>query len=295
MNDGVLLLNKHSGPSSARVLNPIKRAYSGAKVGHTGTLDPFASGLLVILVGRATRLSRWFLKLDKTYTAVVRFGIETDTLDLTGSVVRRAAVPQRDQIENSLPRLVGSISQVPPAYSAIKIGGRRAYELARNGQEVTPQPRVIEVYEAHVGRCLAQTDDYTDYELRVSCGSGTYIRSIARDLGTLAGSCASLAALERTSVGPFSLDETNPDGQIDLLPTLAAVERLGFATIARTDDEEIVRKLRNGARFSVEALRSIAPTTGQTYAFAADDEIVAIATRRGSELVYETVFPAIRQ
>ncbi|MFW6228301.1 MAG: tRNA pseudouridine(55) synthase TruB, partial [Alkalispirochaeta sp.] len=135
MKNGVLLLDKPTGISSARALYPVKRRFPRRKIGHTGTLDPFASGLLVVLVGYATRLSRFFLSMDKRYTATVVFGMETDTLDPEGEIVARAPVPTPDRVAAVIPRFHGKIEQVPPRYSALKIGGTRAYRAARAGEE----------------------------------------------------------------------------------------------------------------------------------------------------------------
>lgn len=300
MNSGVLLLNKPTGPSSARALYPVKRAVHGRKVGHTGTLDPFASGLLVVLVGNATRLSRWFTKLDKRYRAVVRFGTQTNTLDEEGEIVARAAPPERAAIEGVLPRFIGEIMQVPPAFSALKIGGRRAYELARSGTAVEPEAREVRVDEVTLGREIERGEETIDYALDVRCGSGTYLRSLARDIGIAAGSCASLVALERTMVGPFTLAEAQGTTDIErrnevtMVGIVEAAERLGFAELRRVPDDTIRSRMRNGGHLTAEELRRIDIELGQRYLFVdrqGGEIAVGVLEERG--LRYDAVFPQL--
>jgi len=297
MKSGVLLLNKPTGPSSARALYPVKRVFRDSKVGHTGTLDPFASGLLVLMIGNATRLSRWFTGLDKQYEAVLRFGIRTDTLDSEGAVIARCDPPPRTKIEATLPEFIGEILQVPPVYSALKIGGRRAYELARSGSPIEPEARPVTIHEILLGAELDRTDRTIDYELEVHCGSGTYVRSLARDIGIAAGSCASLVDLKRTAVGPFRLEdapETTEPGSIEesLVPLATAVKRLGCAEIRRVDDASVVARLRNGAQPEESRCREIAPEEGRLCLFTdSHGTEVAIGRRVGSRIVYDAVFP----
>lgn len=297
MKSGVLLLNKPTGPSSARALYPVKRAFPGSKVGHTGTLDPFASGLLVLLIGNATRLARWFSGLDKRYRAVLRFGLETDTLDNEGEVIARCDPPPRAAIEAVLPRFLGEIRQVPPAFSAIKIGGRRAYELARSGSAVQPEARTVRVDSLALGDGIGSSEHATDYELSVGCGSGTYIRSLARDIGLAAGSRASLIGLERTAVGPFTLDEAISSTDLErlpsgLMPLVRAVERLGCAESRLIDDENILARLRNGAQPPPRECDTIAPDENRLYLFVDNEgREVAMGQRHEHRISYEVVFP----
>ncbi|MCI2045854.1 MAG: tRNA pseudouridine(55) synthase TruB [Sphaerochaeta sp.] len=201
-NASVLLVDKPSGVTSFVSLGAIKRSID-RKVGHTGTLDKFAQGLLVVLTGSMTRLNPLFLGLDKRYHAVIRFGSETDTLDPTGEVVKQADPPSLETINEMINKqFLGPILQAPPVYSAIHVAGQRASVLARQGVTVEMESRPVTIHEfkvtAYDGRDL-------DCELLVS--KGTYIRSIARDLGHACGSCASLSFLQRTAVGPYRLDE----------------------------------------------------------------------------------------
>lgn len=240
MSNGILLLNKPGGPSSARVLGPLKRRFSTRKIGHTGTLDPFASGLLVVMVGTATRLSSWFTRLDKRYTAMVRFGEETDTLDPEGNVLIRRPVPDPHDIERVVPEFIGRIQQTPPAYSAVHVDGERAYERARRGEQVEIPPRMVDVHEIVM---QAVTPDR--YRMEISCGSGTYIRSLARDIARAVGSAASLESLERTAVGPFSVMESDStDPQLVAIPV--ALRRLGGVTEIRltTEQDKLVQQGR---------------------------------------------------
>lgn len=192
---------KQRGKISFASLSAIKNAFGTNKVGHTGTLDSFADGLLVVLTGRLTRLVPHITRFDKTYLALVRFGTETDTLDPTGAVVRTGTVPSRGQVERVIPQFIGTIAQVPPLYSAIHVGGgQRASDLARAGKTAAIPARNITIYDIQL------RDFAGEYALmEVRCSKGTYIRALARDIAAACGSCAHLAALRRTAVGPFTL------------------------------------------------------------------------------------------
>jgi tRNA pseudouridine55 synthase len=251
MANGILLLNKPAGPSSARVLGPLKRVQGTKKIGHTGTLDPFASGLLVLMVNGATRLSSRFTALDKEYEAVVCFGQETDTLDPEGVVVATATPPAPGAVLSVLPQFTGEIQQTPPQYSAIHVGGERAYARARRGETVEMQPRSV-----HVHSIALTAVDSLRYRMIVRCGSGTYIRSLVRDIARAASSVASLEALHRTAVGPFHVREAVEWDQFDssekegaplpLIPVPEALQRLGPITIipVSPDLEKLVRQGR---------------------------------------------------
>ena len=199
MTDGVLNIDKPAGISSAAAVSHVKRLLPrGTKVGHAGTLDPFATGVLVVLAGKATRLSERFMSEPKQYEATVKLGATTETLDPTSPEKPVAGPsPTREQVEEALARFVGEIQQMPPAYSALKIGGRPAYALARAGREVKLEARPVKVYAIDL---LGY--DYPQVKLRIECGRGTYIRSLARDLGEALQSAGYLTALRRTRVGP---------------------------------------------------------------------------------------------
>jgi len=199
---GLALLRKSSGETSFRSLGSLKRALGTGKVGHAGTLDKFASGLLVALVGRYTRMNEFVSAGEKTYRGLVRFGEETDTLDPEGRVVASAPSPSREAIDLALPAFRGEIEQRPPTYSALHIDGKRAYERALAGEAVEMRARKIRISELRL-----ESYDGRDGVLFVRCGPGTYIRSLARDIALACGSRASLVGLERLAVGPFRLEE----------------------------------------------------------------------------------------
>jgi tRNA pseudouridine55 synthase len=199
---GLILFNKPSGITSFDALRDIKRALGTGKVGHTGTLDKFAQGLLVVLVGKALKLSRWFTNCDKKYIGKIHFGIETDTLDPEGNVIAEAAIPTKEEVEQALFKFTGKIKQEPPAYSAIHINGKRASELARSGDLPEMKKRLITIYRLEL---LSWQPPFAD--IFVHCSSGTYIRSLARDIALAVGSRGYLCELVRTQVGKFQLKE----------------------------------------------------------------------------------------
>ena len=201
--DGVLLLDKPEGLSSNHALQRARRTLNAQKAGHTGMLDPFATGLLVCCMGRATKICAAMLDADKAYRATLAFGEETDSGDLTGNVVARAADfggVDEQALREVLARFVGQIQQVPPMYSALKRDGRPLYEYARAGIEVEREPRTVTVHGIELVRWDARSA-----VIDVSCSKGTYIRTLAQDIGRALGCGAHLSALSRTRVGPFAL------------------------------------------------------------------------------------------
>lgn len=195
----VIITKKESGVTSFQSLSPIKKIYKGSKVGHCGTLDKFASGLMIVLTGEAAKLNPVFSGFDKSYRARIMLGCETDTLDPEGEVVRRSDhIPSLEEIEKVLPSFTGEIEQIPPVYSAIHVGGKRAYELARSDREVEMKARRVRIHSLSV---ISYEAPYLVIDCRVS--KGTYIRSLARDIAAAAGSAGHLTALERYSIGPF--------------------------------------------------------------------------------------------
>jgi tRNA pseudouridine55 synthase len=204
---GVLVVDKGAGVTSFQVVARVKRLLRVGKIGHGGTLDPGATGVLPILIGEATKLAPYLMDQDKEYRAAIRLGITTDTLDLTGDVRTTSAVPAltRQSVEEAARTLVGAIRQVPPMYSALHHRGRRLYELARAGLEVERSEREVIVYEIAVEEVALPT-----IVVRVRCGKGTYIRSLAADLGARLGVGGAVAELARLRVGPFTLAESVP-------------------------------------------------------------------------------------
>lgn len=231
MPDGLLLVDKPSGMTSHDVVDAERRALGIRKIGHAGTLDPMATGLLILGVGRATRLLRYLGALPKRYEGVARLGGETDTLDADGEIVRTAPVAaSRHDVERAGAALVGDSMQTPPTYSAVKVGGRKLYEEARAGRPVEAPPRPIRVDAFDV-----TAFDGRDAGFRVTCSSGTYVRVLAADLGRSLGCGAHLVALRRTDIGPFEVVDASPPGEGALLPVERAVVHLPRVEL---EDEE---------------------------------------------------------
>lgn len=273
--EGLLLVDKPAGVTSHDVVNAARRALGERRVGHAGTLDPFATGLLVILVGRATRLVPHVSGDPKVYAATVRFGAETDTEDLLGAVVREADPPAEAAVRVAVAQLVGPLDQVPPAYSAKRVQGRRAYDLARAGEEVALAPSRVRVDAFEV---LAWRDGPpAECDVRITCGPGTYIRSLARDLGRLVGSAAHLTALRRERSGLFDVrDAVSMDalaaGEAVVHPALAALPEHPVEPLDVVD----VRRAMGG---NLVAARVDAPWTALVDA--QSGQLVALAERRG--------------
>ena len=222
MPDGLLLVDKPSGMTSHDVVDVERRALGIRKIGHAGTLDPMATGLLILGVGRATRLLRYLGMHPKTYEGTARLGAETDTLDADGEVVRSSpVVASRDDVERDAATLVGDSMQTPPAYSAVKVGGRKLYEEARAGRPAEAPPRAIRVEAFDV-----TAFDGRDVGFRVTCSGGTYVRVLAADLGRSLGCGAHLVALRRTHIGPFDVLAASPPGEGEALPVERAVAHL---------------------------------------------------------------------
>jgi len=212
--DGEIIpVNKPIGWTSFDVVNKIRKALRIKKVGHTGTLDPFASGLLIILTGKKTKLASTFQNLPKTYEGIIELGVETNTLDVDGEVVRREVVSEfsREEIETILKRFEGESFQIPPSHSAVKIGGTRAYKLARQNQPVKLEPRKIHIYSIHLLNYSGR-----EVHFSVTCSKGTYIRALARDFAKVLGTVGYLKSLKRRQIGNYSLENAwEIDGFID--------------------------------------------------------------------------------
>jgi tRNA pseudouridine55 synthase len=246
--DGVLLLDKPKGLSSNTALQRAKHLYQADKAGHTGTLDPLATGLLPICFGDATKFAHALLDADKTYVALLRLGITTTTGDAEGDVVdTRPVTSSRVDVEAVLPRFVGKIAQIPPRYAALKRDGRKYYEYAREGVEIVRHPRAVEI------RALALLSwRSNEVELRVRCSKGTYIRTLAEDIGAALGCGAHLSALSRTASGDFTLGDALTLEALDerplaardaaLLPVDALVTALARLDLDRAD----AARLANG-------------------------------------------------
>ena len=198
-------LDKPEGWTSFDVVNKLRRASRVKKVGHAGTLDPFATGVLLVLFAGATKKAGEMMNLEKEYQALLELGLETDSHDVTGKITARYPVPEftQEDIERRLKNYVGTIMQAPPSFSAIKRDGRRLYEMAREGNLVEAEPRPVTIYD------MAVLDfSLPHLELRLTCSRGTYVRALARDLGKDLGCGAYLKALRRTRIGPYSSDKS---------------------------------------------------------------------------------------
>jgi tRNA pseudouridine55 synthase len=202
---GLLVLNKPSGPTSRELVDRVAEMFPRTKVGHAGTLDPLASGILIICVGSATRLTDELHELSKSYRTVIRLGARSDTHDALGSIaaVEDPPVPGMRELEEALKPMRGSVMQQPPEHSALKVKGKRAYDLARAGRPVALVPRMVQIDRIDV---LAYTWPYL--ELEIDCSKGTYIRAVARDVGDALGCGGYVQTLERTRIGPFSLEQS---------------------------------------------------------------------------------------
>jgi tRNA pseudouridine55 synthase len=198
--EGLLLVDKPAGVTSHDMVLAARRAYGERSIGHLGTLDPFATGLLLMLIGRSTRLANFIVTEPKVYEATIRFGTETNTDDSTGAVVRSATPPETSAIQAAIESLTGDLMQVPPAFSAKSVDGERAYDSARRGEPVVLPPVAVRVHRWDVheveGGFLRAT---------ITCGTGTYVRALARDLGRETGSAAHLESLRRTRCGEFDV------------------------------------------------------------------------------------------
>ena len=248
--DGIVPFAKSCGPTSFASLWSIKRALGTDKIGHTGTLDAFADGLLVVLTGHLTHLVPYITSFKKTYRAVVCFGQETDTLDPTGKIISTSPIlPSKEQIENILPKFVGAILQVPPVYSAIHVAGKRASDIARSGKEqVVLDARQVFIYE---NKLLEYKDSASEdglcYALfEITCSKGTYIRSLARDIAKALGTCAHLVALRRVSVGPFTLEEAALcDSLEDFSIDYGIKSAKNFIPSQRKEEDCVLNDIRN--------------------------------------------------
>lgn len=264
MASGLLVLNKPTGITSRQAVDLVQRVTGQSKAGHAGTLDPLASGVLVVALGQATRLLEYVQQMPKGYEATFLLGRASPTDDIEGPVTELSDSPQPtpEQLAEAARQLTGLVAQRPPAYSAVKIAGRRAYELARKGRHVDPAARPVRVYRLDI---LAY--QYPELRLAVECGAGTYVRALGRDLAEKVGTQAVMSALVRTHIGPFHLSQAVAPQSLDratwrehLLPMVRAVQHLPQVRITA---EEATR-LRHGR--SLHNRWSIASTESPEWA-----------------------------
>lgn len=211
---GVLVINKHEGVTSHDIVNRVRRLYGTRRVGHTGTLDPMATGVLVVLVGRAAKAAEYLVSDSKRYTARLRLGLTTDSEDITGTVLTRSdIIPSADEVARTCERFRGEIMQIPPMYSALKVGGQKLVDLARRGEVVERQARPVTIYDL----VCTPTEVPTDFILDVKCSSGTYIRTLCADIGQALGCGAVMASLTRTETGGFDIEKSHTLAQLETM------------------------------------------------------------------------------
>lgn len=203
--NGIVIFNKPKGITSHDVVYMLRRKTGIKKIGHTGTLDPMATGVLVMCIGKATKVSEYITAHDKNYVADFSFGYETDTLDSTSDVSKKTDyIPEKESLEKVLEFFTGKIKQIPPRYSALKINGKKSYELARDGINFEPKEREVEIYNLKILKQLSKNS----YRISIACSSGTYIRSLIRDIAYKLNSLATMESLIRTKVGNFKIEDS---------------------------------------------------------------------------------------
>lgn len=275
--DGILIIDKPAGITSHDVVARCRRILQTKRIGHTGTLDPFATGVIVVLIGKATRLAQFLDKDAKEYEALVRLGFETDTGDRTGSQKPEAGSRKAvsiEEIENVLKGFRGEIMQTPPMYSAKKVEGKKLYELARKGLEIERKPVNVNIYELEMtsGELREHTDEFGNqtlsFELRILCSAGTYIRTLAEDIGKKLEIGAHLAELRRTGAGKFSIENAVTLEQLEKIVTekslvnllISMNEAVSHLKEIRLSIDEI-GKIKNGVRFT----RNLSETKNESH------------------------------
>lgn len=291
--NGILPVDKPAGWTSFDVLAKLRGALGTRKLGHSGTLDPMATGVLAVFIGRATAAADRQLNHDKTYEATLRLGVQTDTGDITGTVLQTAPLPptlDAATVQAVLPRFVGAQQQLPPMYSAVKIGGQPLYKAARAGKTVKRTPRPITIYSIDYLGSPAPGD----FTLRVACSKGTYIRVLAEDIGTALGVPATLAALRRTKAGVFTLEQAHTLPEILAAADAATLADSGwilntdaaFAPLPRLDVDEFARAhLLNGCPTSRYPAQD-----GRYRAYAPDGGFLGLANITDHVLQVEKLF-----
>ena len=283
---GVLTVNKSEGMTSHDVVNRIRRLYNTKRVGHTGTLDPMATGVLVILVGRAAKAAEYLTADTKGYRATLRLGITTDTEDVTGKILTKSdALPSRDEVESVVQSFVGDIMQTPPMYSALKVGGKKLYELAREGIEIEREARPITIHSL----VSAPTERDSDYILEVSCSSGTYIRTLCADIGAKLACGGAMATLCRTRAGEFDISNSHT---LDELEAMSEDERLSlllptvslFSSLPEVRLPAFYEKLaRSGCEIYQSKIKTSHPLAARVRLCSADGSFFALGEVREYE------------
>jgi tRNA pseudouridine55 synthase len=280
---GVLVVDKPARVTSFDVVAEVRRAFSERRVGHAGTLDPLATGVLPICLGEATKLVPFLQDGEKEYVTELLLGVTTETQDAEGAVTSRREVKvTRESLDAAIPTFLGRILQKPPMHSALRVNGKRLYQLARAGVEVEREARPVDVHEIEVQEFAPPL-----VKLRVCCGKGTYIRTLGADLGEALGCGAHLASLRRTRVGRFALAESRGLDQLADAPLLTPAEALSDLP-SLTLDEAGARDVRDGKVRTVEQLQ--APSDGWVRLLRADGSLLAVAAGTSGRLKLERVF-----
>jgi tRNA pseudouridine55 synthase len=285
MQSGLVVVDKPAGWTSHDVVARVRKLFGQRRVGHAGTLDPDATGVLLVGLGRVTRLLRFLQETDKEYRGDVVFGVATSTLDAAGEVLDRRPLPvTREQVEAAAQRFVGDIDQVPPMVSALKVGGRRLHELARAGEEVDREPRRVHI------ECVEVEDfvpgAYPVATMHVECGSGTYIRSLAADLGTALGGLAHLGSLRRLRVGAFTDADARDLDTIAAAPAdaLLSPREAMRALEPFAVDPDQARAVAHGMTFPVTVADTAGLGSGPFAVIGPDGDLLAVYERRGAAL-----------
>ena len=283
MVSGIALIDKQQGFTSHDVVAKLRKLLGTKKIGHAGTLDPMATGLLLMGVGAGTKLMQFLSGLDKTYLATIRLGASSSTDDAQGELgeSRDASQVSREQLEAEILKLTGNIEQVPSSVSAIKVDGKRAYDLVRAGEEVVLKSRRVTVSRFEIVGEPLVVEKYLDINVEVDCSSGTYIRALARDLGEALGVGGHLTALRRTRIGSFEVSNAREIAQEPTLVTNLEVLKTLMPEVAISQQQEI--DLRHGKRLALE----ISGTSCAT----ANGRLVAVIEPVGSEAKSSVVFP----
>ncbi len=291
MTRGFLVVDKPEGMTSNHVVGLVRKATGVKKVGHAGTLDPMATGVLVMAIGKVTRLIKFIQDYEKEYVATALFGVATDTLDADGAVLSREPMDfDEADLEGLTARFTGTISQVPPMVSALKHEGRRLYEMARAGEVVERDARQVEIHELEI--LSVGPPPYPEVEFRVVCGKGTYVRSLADDMAAVLGGQAHLTALRRTRIGPFGIsDSVTVDDlanwQSYLMTPASALSAMAGITV----DDETADAVRNGMRF-VGGPVLTGPSEGPYRVLSEQGELLAVYTRAGDRAQPDVVLPS---
>jgi len=288
---GFLVVDKPQGMTSNQVVGNVRKVTGVKKVGHAGTLDPMATGVLVLALGKVTRLIKFIQDQDKEYVATALFGVATDTLDADGAVLTREPMDfDEDDLRAIVPRFTGTIAQIPPMVSALKKDGRRLYELAREGEVVEREARQIEVHELEI--LSVGPPPYPEVEFRVVCGKGTYVRSLADDMAGVLGGDAHLTSLRRTRIGSFGVGDSVTIDDLEnweayLMSPAEAMSAFEDVTV----DDETAAGVRNGMRFVGGPLLS--GPEGEPFSVKDEGgELLAVYSRMGEQARPEVVLPS---